>query len=277
MKKIPLLLVTVFISILMNIHTSSGNEYIIGEEDVLQISVWGNPELNVQVPVKPGGMISVPLIGDIEAAGHTPKELKILLEKEFVRFVKTPTVSVVITEINSFKVYVIGGGEAGESDRPFSGVITLKRNTTLLQLIAQSGSLGSVDLNDSYLLRDGKRLDVDLFKLLVKGDISQDIHLKPNDILFLHDNYEKRIRVVGAVITPGIFEYREGMTALDAVLNAGGFTEFAKQNEVVIVRKEGDEIRNIEARLKDLIRDGDIKKDVSLTPGDLVIVKTGIF
>jgi polysaccharide export outer membrane protein len=277
MKKIPLLLVTVFISILMNIHTSSGNEYIIGEEDVLQISVWGNPELNVQVPVKPGGMISVPLIGDIEAAGHTPRELKILLEKEFVRFVKTPTVSVVVTEINSFKVYVIGRGAAGESDRPFSGVITLKRNTTLLQLIAQSGSLESVDLNESYLLRDGKRLDADLFKLIVNGDISQDIHLKPNDILFLPDNYEKHIRVVGAVITPGIFEYREGMTALDAVLNAGGFTEFAKQNEVVIVRKEGDEIRNIEARLKDLIRDGDIKKDVSLTPGDLVIVKTGIF
>jgi polysaccharide export outer membrane protein len=67
------------------------------------------------------------------------------------------------------------------------------------------------------------------------------------------------------------------LTAVDAILNAGGFTEFAKQNDVVIVRKEGNSLKNIEARLKDVIKNGDTSKDVPLKPGDLIIIKTGIF
>ena len=67
------------------------------------------------------------------------------------------------------------------------------------------------------------------------------------------------------------------LTALDAILHAGGFTEFARENGVVIVRKSGGDIKNIEVRLKDVMRNGDISKDVPLKPGDLIIVKTGLF
>ncbi len=261
---------------------SAGEGYIIGDEDVLQLSVWGNPELSVQVPVRPDGMISFPLVGDIKASGMSPQELKNVLEKELTKYVKTPTVSVMVTAVNSFKVYIVGEGIAaaasGESSgTTASGVITLKRNTSLLQLLAQLGSLRGADLNSAYLLRDGKRLSNDFYKLIAKGDISQDIQLKPNDTIFIPDNFEKRIMIVGAVKTPMILTYREGLTALDAILGAGGFTEFAKQNDVLIVRKSGKETKNIEARMKDVIRDGDISKDVPLMPGDLVIVKTGVF
>jgi polysaccharide export outer membrane protein len=83
--------------------------------------------------------------------------------------------------------------------------------------------------------------------------------------------------VVGAVKTPNILPYREGLTALDAILYAGGFTEFASRNDVLVVRKNGGTIKNIEARLKDVMKDGDISKDVALEPGDLIIVKTSIF
>jgi len=221
-------------------------------------------------------MISFPLVGDVKASGVSPRELKSKLESELVKFVKTPIVSIMVTAINSFKVYVIGEGITMGGTN--SGVITLRRNTSLMQLLAQVGSLKNADLNSAYILRDEKKLNNDFFKLIVKGDITQDIQLKPNDIIFIPDNFEKRIMVVGAVKNPGIIQYREGLTIVDAILNTGGFTEFAKQNDVLIVRKEGNAImKNIEARMKDVIKDGDISKDILLKPGDFIIVKTGIF
>ena len=276
MKASRLLCYLFMLLICMAANVSADQGYLIGDEDILQISVWGNQELNVQVPVRPDGMISFPLVGDIKASGVSPRELKSKLESELVKFVKTPIVSIMVTAINSFKVYVIGEGiTLGGTN---SGVITLRRNTSLMQLLAQVGSLKNADLNSAYILRDEKKLNNDFFRLIVKGDISQDIQLKPNDIIFIPDNFEKRIIVVGAVKNPGIIQYREGLTIVDAILNTGGFTEFAKQNDVLIVRKEGNAImKNIEARMKDVIKDGDISKDILLKPGDFIIVKTGLF
>src|SRR5574342_265764 len=87
-----------------------GQDYVIGEEDRIQISVWGNPELTVAVPVTPDGMISMHLVGDVKAAGLTTQELKAQLEKALSKYMKEPNVSVIVTEVNSFKVFVIGEG-----------------------------------------------------------------------------------------------------------------------------------------------------------------------
>jgi polysaccharide export outer membrane protein len=163
------------------------------------------------------------------------------------------------------------------SEGASSGVFTFKSNTTLLQLLAKLGPLGNADLTNAYVMRKGERLNADIYRLKVYGDISQDIQLRPNDVIFIPDNFYKRIKVVGAVKTPGVLQYRDGLTALDAVLYSGGFTEFAKQNDVLVVRKEGDAVKNIEVRLKDIMKDGDITKDVYLRPGDLIVVKTGMF
>ncbi|HEX8947612.1 MAG TPA: polysaccharide biosynthesis/export family protein [Dissulfurispiraceae bacterium] len=268
-KRISMFLMTVLAIVLGG--PAIVGAYVIGEEDMLQISVWGNPELSTHIPVGPDGMVSVPLIGDIKAAGLTPQELKAVLEKEYTGFIKSPTVSVVVTAINSFKVYVLGDGVTA------SGAITLRRETTLVQLLAQLGTFKYANLHDAYVLRGGKRLNVDFFKLLVKGDIKQDILLQTNDVVFIPDNFEQRIRIVGAVKAPTIIPYTEGMTALDAVLSAGGFTEFASQNKVVVVRKEGNEVKNIEVRLKDVIENKDSGRNLPLKPGDLVTVKTGLF
>ncbi len=257
-------------------------KYVIGDEDVLRISVWGNQELTAEIPVRPDGMISVPLIGDVKVSGIAPEELKKFLEKEYANFVKSPTVSVIVTQINSFKVYVLGEGvSAGASTgsgggAASAGVITLRKNTSLIQLLAQLGSFRGADLSSAYVLRDGKRLGNDLYRLVYKGDNSQDIQLRPNDVLFIPDNFDKRIMVVGAVKTPIVLPYREGLTALDAILSAGGFTEFASQNSVVVLRKEGAEIKNVEVRMKDVIA-GDVGKNIALKPGDVVTVKTGLF
>lgn len=260
------------------ITLAADQSYVIGDEDVLQISVWGSPELTVQVPVRPDGMISMPPVGDVRAAGLTPQELKAVLEKELTKYVKAPTVSVIVTAVNSFKVFVLGGGVSGTAatgattGTTASGAITLKRDTTLLQLLAQLGSLQNADLNNSFVLRDGQKLSADFYKLIIKGDASQDIQLRPNDVIFIPDNFEKRIMVVGKVKTPSVVQYREGMTVLDAILSAGGFTEFADPNDVTVVRKKGERVINIEVRLKDVIKKGDTTKDVPLSPGDRVIV-----
>lgn len=249
--------------------------YVIGDEDVLQISVWGSPELTIQVPVRPDGMISFPPVGDVKAAGFTPLELKAILEKELEKYVKgAATVNVIVTSVNSFKVFVLGGGVSGTAipGATTSGAITLRRDTTLLQLLAQLGSLQNADLNNSFLLRNGQKLRSDFYRLVIKGDVSQDIQLKPNDVIFVPDNFEKRIRVIGKVKTPSVVPYREGMTVFDAILSAGGFAEFVDPNDVTVVRKEGEEFKNIRVRLKDVIKKGDISKDLPLKPGDRVVV-----
>jgi len=262
--------------------TAYGESYVIGPEDMLQISVWGSSELSATIPVRPDGMISVPLVGDVKADGFTPDQLKDYLEKEYLKFIKAPNVSVVVTAVNSFKVYIVGGGVStgaagGAGGVASSGIITLRRSTTLLQLLAQMGSLAGADLKSAYVLRAGKKLQVDFMRLIENGDATQDIDLKRDDIIFIPPNLENRIKVVGAVKTPGMLQYVKGMTALDAVLSAGGFTDFASQNSVIIVRQEGGEVKNIEVRLKDVIKGGDMSQNIPLKPGDLVNVKSGIF
>src|SRR5512147_1683992 len=90
-----LLLVSVLVSLLAAGGVSYGQGYVIGEEDRITISVWGNPELTVSVPVKPDGMISMHLVGDIKAAGLTTHELKAQLEKALSKYMKEPNVSVI--------------------------------------------------------------------------------------------------------------------------------------------------------------------------------------
>jgi polysaccharide biosynthesis/export protein len=272
--------------------TAYAEGYIIGAEDMLQISVWGNNELSVHVPVRPDGMVSMPLIGDVKAEGKTPLELKKAIEKELMRFVKAPVVSITVTAINSFKIYVFGdgvsrtnplvgetgqaGGGGAATGGGTSGQITLRRNTTLLQLLAQLGSVSNMDLPNAYLLRGGKKVAVSFEQLVTKGDYSQDVKLEPNDIVYLPGGFSNRIRVTGAVRTPGLIPFSEGMTALDAVLAAGGFTDFASQNNVLVSRKEGDAIQNHKVKLKDVMN-GDIQKNFSLRPGDVITVKTSWF
>lgn len=278
------------IAMLSQSSAEGAEGYVIGEEDIIQISVWGNTELSVTVPVRPDGMLSMPLVGDIKASGLTPLDLKKTLEKELARFVKSPVVSVIVTAINSFKVYVFGdgaskvlvqtgnaqGGAASAGASSGSGQITLRRHTTLLQLLAQLGSLSDIDLANAYLLREGTKLPVNFELLMKNGDYSQDVALQSNDVIYLPGGYTNRIRVTGAVRTPGSIPYAEGMTVLDAVLSAGGFTEFASENNVLVVRKEGSASKKINVKLQDVMN-GKNTINVLLKPGDIVMVKTGLF
>jgi len=245
-------------------------DYVIGEGDTLQISVWGNPELSLSVIVRPDGKISIPAIGEIKASGLTPKELTEVLEREMAKVVKTPIVTVIVTGMTNYQVFVFGNGVP-------TGVHTLTKETTLLEFLCQLGSLPNADLEKAYLVRNKKIIKTNFYELFTKGDFSQDIVLEPNDMLFIPDNFDKRVTIVGAVNNPTTVPYREGLTILDIILSAGGFTQFAKENDVVVLRKgeNGEEIKR-SVRVKDLMK-GNLKENIKIMPGDFIIVKESLF
>src|SRR5881409_565680 len=114
------------------IVTRAPDVYRIGPEDTLLISVWKNEAITKTVPVRPDGMISLPLVQDVQAAGLTPMELRDALTKKLSEFMPSPEVSVIVTEVRSFKVSVIG--EVAKPAR-----YELKSRTTVLDVLAIAG------------------------------------------------------------------------------------------------------------------------------------------
>lgn len=108
--------------------------YLIGPDDVLDVSYWGEKELSAQVTVRPDGFVSLPLLEDIPALGATPAELADRIRRRAGALLEDPHVTVTVKQINSRKVYI-----TGEVSRP--GVYALAGTTTVLQLIAQAGGL----------------------------------------------------------------------------------------------------------------------------------------
>jgi len=108
------------------------SEFLLGPEDVLEIVVWRSPDLSRQVIVRPDGMISMPLIGDVQAAGQTSDQLATRIAKLLTPYKESPSVSVGVKEVNSYNVFVLG-----EVAKP--GKYQLKSYTTVLQMISIAG------------------------------------------------------------------------------------------------------------------------------------------
>jgi polysaccharide export outer membrane protein len=266
MKTILFIAAMLFFSCSTLLHADE-YDYVIGDGDSLSISVWGVPELSVGVTVRPDGKITLPAIGDVTASGFKPMKLAADLAEKLKKVVKAPIVTVTVGGITNNKVFVVGGGVP-------SGIQTLTGRTTLFRFLNRFGTFKGADLANAYLMRDGKKLDVNFYNLIIKGDMSKDILLTPEDILFIPDNEANRIYVVGSVNAPKYVMYREGLRILDAIFEAGGFTKFAKENSVQVLRKNSEPL---EVKVKDLIKEGDLSQNVSLMPGDFIIVKEGIF
>jgi polysaccharide export outer membrane protein len=160
------------------------NAYAIGIGDVLEISVWKNPELAVTTPVRPDGRISVPLLGDIQASGMTPLALRQTLTDRFKEYVTAPGVSVVIKEINSRKVFV-----TGEVKSP--GSYDLQPRTKLMQAVAMAGGLTPyakrkvIVLRDSRDGKDDRRYEVDLDDVVSGKKPADNLVLLPGDTLVI--------------------------------------------------------------------------------------------
>jgi polysaccharide export outer membrane protein len=257
-------------------------DYVIGDGDTLQISVWGTPELSTGAIIRPDGKITLPGIGDVVASGYTPEQLSKTLSEKLEALVKKAIVTVTVTGITNNKVYIFGGGveQQNVQGATYSGVHFLPGRTTLLKFLCRLGNLKNADLKRTYIVRGGKKLDIDVYSLFVKGDLSKDIFLKAEDIIYLPDNELNKIYVMGAVNSPKYIFYREGIRILDAILDAGGFNKFARENDVLILRKSSggsEKMEELRLKVKDLMKEGDLSQNVTLMPGDFVIVKESIF
>jgi polysaccharide export outer membrane protein len=162
-------------------------EYKVGVGDALAVNVWRNPELSINVPVRPDGKISMPLIGDIIAADLTTEQLSQNITKSLTTFIRSPQVTVIVVNPSS-------------------------------------------------------------------------------------SDFQRRVRITGAVANPQSIPYREGMTVLDLVLLAGGPNQFASANKAKLYRKVNDVLKVYPIKLDDLINDGDVETNYPLQPSDIVTV-----
>lgn len=169
------------------------DDYKIGIDDMVSVSVWRNPELSVVVPVRPDGRISVPLVGDVPAAGMTPQAVAANIQEALATYVRDPKVAVILTELRSHE-------------------------------------------------------------------------------------YLSRVRVTGAVEKPVSLPHRQGMTVLDAVLAAGGITEFAAPNRTVLYRRNGSGSEtSYPVKLDAILKSGELATNYPVMPGDIVTVPERAF
>jgi polysaccharide biosynthesis/export protein len=155
--------------------------YIIGAQDVLEISVWKEPELTRSVPVRPDGKISMPLLNDVQAAGRTPLQLAAEITTGLKKFVTDPQVTIIVTAINSQRVYILG-----EVSR--AGAYPLLPNMTVLQALSNGGGFTQfANLKKIYVLRveNGKQEKHSFnYKDVVAGKgADQNIFLKAGDTI----------------------------------------------------------------------------------------------
>jgi polysaccharide export outer membrane protein len=157
--------------------------YLIGPEDVLSLSVWRETELSVTVPVRPDGRISAPLVGEVEVAGRTPVEVQQAIEDRLVAFLTArPTVTVIVSEVNSRKIYILGQVAA-------PGVFDLRRPLSALQAIALAGGLTEfADQNGILVISrqpEGQetRRRFDYKRAVSEKGSGEDIQLQPGDII----------------------------------------------------------------------------------------------
>jgi len=153
-------------------------DYVLGSDDQLRITVWNEANLTETVPVRPDGKISLPLINDIQAAGLTPMELRDSITDKLKKYLADPRVTVVVTAMNSRRVFVTG-------EVTHTGAMPLLPNMTILQALASAGFTQFANLKGIYVLRmeDGKQVKLPFnYREVVKGNHpEQNLPLKAGD------------------------------------------------------------------------------------------------
>jgi polysaccharide export outer membrane protein len=156
------------------------SDYVIGADDTLHITVWKEPDMSVTLPVRPDGKISIPLLDDVQAAGMTPMELSASIKEKLKKYIADPRVTVVVTAMNSQRIYVLG-------EVVHTGAMPLLPHMTVLQALSSAGFTQFANLKAIYLLRmqDGQQIKMRFnYKDAIKGrGDQQNIMLKPGDTI----------------------------------------------------------------------------------------------
>jgi len=252
-------------------------EYKIGPKDLLEISVFGVNELNTTVRVSEDGKITLPLLKEVVVEGLTKSELEkkltTLLEEKYVQ---NPQITIFIKEYQSKRVSVMGAvGKPGDYE--------LLGRQTLLQILSQAGGLTRDAAKEIFVMRrlqDGSSVShhISIDDLILRGDPKFNILIEPNDVVNVPVDMIVPIYIFGQVKSPGALQVKKsGMpTLLQAIAQAGGFTDRAAKGSVLIKRKDaaGKEIE-IKVNVKDILKGK--KKDVPLEENDTVYVPESFF
>lgn len=165
------------------VPATTNPNYLIGPEDVLDITVWKEPDVSRVVPVRPDGRISLPLINDVQAAGLSPEQLATALAEKMGKFLNKPQVTVIVTAINSQRVFVVG-----EVLR--AGAFPLLPGMTVLQALASAGGFTTfADVKKIHVMRvrDGKQVQLAFsYREVLRGEKpEQNITLEPGDTIIV--------------------------------------------------------------------------------------------
>ncbi len=238
--------------------------YVIGADDSLGISVYGESDLSNSQTVRPDGKIAFPLIGDVQASGLSPDELREQITERLARFVKNPRVTVIVEAYKSRRVSVVG-----EVQRP--GVVPLAAQTRLLEAISRAGGItDNADLEGAVLVRNGRIMPVNFENLLRNGEVAQNnLLLEPADVVLIPNVAAKKIFVLGEVQRPLVASLKYHTNLVEAIAMAGGFTPNAHKENVLVVRGGLGAPRILKIDVN-AVTTGTLDQNVALQPGDIV-------
>lgn len=239
--------------------------YLLRPGDEIEVRCHLIPQINQVARVRPDGKISLVLVNDVQAGGHTPEQLSEMLTLLYGKHFRNPQVTAIVRAFNSLNVYV--GGEV-----PRAGLVPLGGGLTVTAAIFQAGGFKEEDgVRKVVLLRQGVKgpeiTNLDVEEILLRG--KPDPFLQPSDVLFVPKS-QINVYVGGEVVEPGLIPLTGKMTALSAIIKARGLKPTAKKN-VILIRNTGDEKpAMVTLNLKEIITKG--TGDRQLQAFDVVFV-----
>lgn len=244
----------------------SAQDYLVGEGDVLKVTVYDHEDLTTTARVSGDGFIDFPLIGHVEVKGLTLAQITDKISSLLADgYVVNPQITIFIQEFKSKKAFIIG-----EVKNP--GLYVLPGQTTFLALLSEAGGLNKDAGDKAIIKRKAGALDnqediitVDLKDLIEKGDTSLDIMIADGDSVYV--TKAGVFYVTGEVKKPDAYKVEDGTTVLKAITMAGGFSDKASKGKVKIVRKVGGKEEVLEK----------VKMDEVVLPDDVIIVPESFF
>lgn len=224
-----------------NLKLATPVNYVLGPGDELQISVFGVQEFNATIPISVEGKISIPYVGQIPVSGMTIEAATQKIRNAIAGVYSTvrsgqSQVGISLSRIRTIKVTLIGSKQPGNYS--VSSLSTVYNALFLGGGPAKNGSYRNIEL-----LRNNKVYrTIDLYRFLVKGDQSDNVGLKDNDVIRI-PAYTQRVSMEGQVKRPGIFEMKKGETFADLLTFASGFNELAYTASVNVMQKTAKEFK----------------------------------
>lgn len=241
-------------------------EYVLNLGDTVEIAVFGESELSRTVTIGPNGKITLPLVGEIQAAGLTPTQLTEKLTDALKAYLRNPQVTVTVREYPRAYVYLVGQVAR-------TGQLEIQRGWTVLEVMISAGVTPRAALRRATLTRksNGEVIPIDLDRLLNRGDRSVNVSVEPGDVIMV-PALQNRIMVLGAVPSPGAYEFDDGAKIFDAVLRAGSPLERSAQNNIGLIRQGADGKPVIKTVDMTKFVKGDFSQNIPVQDGDIVYI-----